>query len=86
MAHKVMYKKDAEKFLTENGWKIFLNMIVRDRVVVLPDIEVEAIFVTEKFAKEHGTIRLELWLEGLVLWVGGQIVWKQWENKWMKKN
>lgn len=26
-----------------------------------------------------GTVRVEMWAEGLVLWVGGRICWKAWE-------
>lgn len=30
---------------------------------------------------DHGDIRVEKWIEGLVIWVGGRIVYRSWENK-----
>lgn len=37
------------------------------------------LYETRNFMEEDGEIRLERWLEGLVLWVGGEIVWKSFE-------
>lgn len=34
----------------------------------------------QELVNQYGTIRLELWSEGLVLWVGGEIKWKSWEK------
>ena len=42
---------------------------------------IKTIFISEKYMKTLGVIRLEIWPEGLCLWVGGKLVWKQWETK-----
>jgi hypothetical protein len=78
MSNGIMYRKEAEKFLAESGWKLFLDKIIKEKIIVFPDIEIKTIYKTEQFEKQHGTVKLELWPEGLVLWVGGVIVWKQW--------
>ncbi len=38
------------------------------------------IYLTDMFADEFGTVRLEEWPEGLVLWVGGEIRWRSWRD------
>lgn len=36
----------------------------------------------KQIGETYGTIKLELWPEGLVLWVGGEIRWKSWEKSY----
>lgn len=35
----------------------------------------------KELVNQYGTIRLELWSEGLILWVGGEIRWRSWLDK-----
>lgn len=38
------------------------------------------LFKTDSYKAALGTIRLEMWPEGLVLWVGGEIRWRSWNK------
>jgi hypothetical protein len=40
--------------------------------------EIKNLYLNEDYAYRFGTIRLEMWPEGLVLWVGGGVKWKSW--------
>jgi hypothetical protein len=40
-----------------------------------------AITLFEARYDDYGTVRLEVWQDGLVVWIAGQIVWKTWESQ-----
>ena len=79
MANRVMYRKDAEKFLHENGWKLFLDKIINENIIVMGEPPIEVVCQTSGYYMDYGKIRVEHWPEGLVLWIGGKIVWKSFE-------
>jgi len=41
-----------------------------------PKRQIELVSHSTRFQDTFGTIKVELWPDGLVLWVGGQIRWK----------
>lgn len=78
MSNLIMYRDDAEKYCTENGWKLFLDRLIKEKIIVL-ERKVTTVFETSDYKNaEYGTIRLEEWPEGLVLWVAGHSVWRSW--------
>jgi hypothetical protein len=38
MANKLMYRKEAEEFIKVSGWKPFLDLIIRDKIVLFEDL------------------------------------------------
>lgn len=70
----LMRRSEAEKYIRENGYKLFLDMCVRDRLLVLPDRKIIPLF------REHylsGVIELETWSDmGLTLKINGEIVYQ----------
>lgn len=41
---------------------------------------VRTLFRTAELQNEFGTVKIEVWPEGLVLWVGGEIRWRSWRD------
>lgn len=78
MANRLITKSQAEEYCRLNGYKLFIDMCIKDKVIVEKDPETKSLFVTEEYIDRFGTIKVEMWSEGLVLWVGGQIVYNSW--------
>lgn len=34
MANRIIYRSWAESYLAENGWKLFLDLLIKERIVV----------------------------------------------------
>lgn len=43
--------------------------------------KIKTICKSEELQQTYGTVKIELWPEGLVVWVGGEIRWKSWEER-----
>lgn len=79
MANKLMTKSEANDYCLQNGYKLFIDLCIREKVIIEPDPP-KIIKLFEYEGSFGGTIRLETWPEGLVLWVNGKIKYKYWED------
>lgn len=75
MSNRIMYKTEAEDYCHKNGYKLFLDFCIREKVIVLDDVKTVIHF--EHNTLDHGTIRLQTTVDGLELWVGGKLKY-QW--------
>lgn len=79
--NRIMYRKEAETYCLENGYKLFLDLCIKEKIIVM-EKEIITLFETSsnsEYQYKYGTIRIEEWNEGLVLWVGGEIRYKSWK-------
>lgn len=37
MSSKIMYRAEAEQFLNENGWKLFLDKLIKEKFIVMDE-------------------------------------------------
>lgn len=74
----LIYRTEAENFINANGWKLFLDRIIKEKIIVLDDkpfiIYERHNVVTDR--EDYGSIRIIEYPEGLQLWVSGVMVWK----------
>ena len=79
MANRLMTKSEANAYCLENGYKLFIDMCIKEKIIVQDDPKVKTIYHTKDYADQFGHINIEIWPEGLVVWVGGEIRWKSWK-------
>lgn len=77
MANRLMTKSEAEEYCRQNGYKLFIDMCIRDSTIIEDDPKLVVHF--EETTSFHGTIRLQTTQNGLELWVGGKLKY-QWCN------
>lgn len=79
MANRLMTKSEAKDYCERYGYPEFIDMLIKDKIIVERDPVVTCLMSNDNYNDRFGTIRVEMWPEGLVLWVGGEIRWKSFE-------
>ena len=73
MANLIWYKDEVEKFVIENGWKLFLDKMAKEHILVMERPKDEQLCCRRQFMN-FGDIRLEYCgnNNSIELWIGGE--------------
>lgn len=89
-----MTRDELRKICSKHGISTAIIPVLEELGLIKldPDNEITGLFkistddktfnskVMNEINNKYGTIKLELWPEGLVLWVGGKIRWESWKE------
>ena len=71
MANRSMTKSEANEYCLQNGYKLFIDFCMREKVVIIEDFKTIVHF--EQYDHDNGVIRLQTTEDGLELWIGGRL-------------
>ena len=71
MANKLMTKSEANEYCRQNGYKLFIDMCIKENIIVENDPYINLLY-NYHFENTWGTIELKIINKELELWIGGE--------------